>query len=71
MTDNAHDHPLSPSNDNQNPLHQPGTALLELHRLRRELVAKDKTGYSADQWWRYSEALAGLDEAISLVLPYV
>jgi hypothetical protein len=71
MSDSSNDHPPAPGNDNENPLHRADTALIELHRLRRDLVAKDKTGYSADQWQRYSEALAGLDEAISLVLPYL
>lgn len=71
MDYNSDDLPPAPGNENQDPLHQPGTALLELHRLRRQLVAKDKTGYSADQWRRYGETLAGLDEAISLVLPYL
>lgn len=70
MIDNANDVPPAPGNDNENPLRQPDTALMELHRLRRELVAKDKTGYSADQWRRYGEAIAGLDEAINLVQPY-
>lgn len=60
-----------PSNDNADPFGKVGTALLELNRLRRQMLAKDKRGYSTDQWRRYHEALKGLDHAIALCLPYL
>ena len=66
------DYPLhTPANENANPLHQIGTGLMELHRLRRKLVAKDKSGYSADQWRRYHDALRQADEAIRSYLTYL
>ena len=61
----------APANDNANPLEHIGTGLMELHRLRRKLLAKDKAGYSADQWRRYSEVLEGLDKAIRSYLAYL
>ena len=65
-------HPLpTPANENANPLHKASTALLELHRLRRKLVQKDKTGYSPDQWQRYHAALKQADEALRLLQPYL
>jgi hypothetical protein len=71
MTETA-DHPLPPcANDNANPLHQAGPGLMYLCRLRRRLVAKDKTGYSPGQWRRYHEALRQTDEVIRLYLAYL
>jgi hypothetical protein len=66
------DYPLpTPANENNDPFRKAGTALLELYRLRRQLLAKDKTGYSPDQWDRHHAALKGLDRVISRVLPYL
>jgi hypothetical protein len=66
------DYPLPPAaNENANPFHKVGTGLMELHRLRRTMLAKDKTGYSPEQWHRYHAVLKGLDEAINLYLPYL
>jgi hypothetical protein len=58
------------ANDNEDALHDPVKAYLELHRLRRGLMIKDKTGYSASDWRRFVNVLQGLDEAISLIQPY-
>ncbi len=71
MDHSVNDHPPLAANDNPNPFHDPATAYLELHRLRRDLMAKDKTGYSADQWRRYSEVLQQLEAALSLLRPYL
>jgi hypothetical protein len=63
--------PPTPANENVNPFHRIGTALFELHRLRRMLVAADKSGYLANDWLEYRQALKGLDHAIKNCLPYL
>jgi hypothetical protein len=41
MDRSVSDHPNLAANDNPNPLHDPATAFLELHRLRRQMLKKD------------------------------
>jgi hypothetical protein len=65
-------HPLpTPANENRNPLHRADTALLELHRLRRQLVTKDKSGYSAEQWRSYHDLLKEVDAVLRDLEPYL
>jgi hypothetical protein len=42
-----------------------------MNRARRLLLAKDKNGYSADQWRRHHEALKELDRVIGIYLHYL
>jgi hypothetical protein len=63
--------PMQPANDNINPLRRADTALDELYRLRGQLLSCDPSGFTLDRWRGHRDALEGLDEAISLVLPYL
>ncbi len=66
------DDPLpTPANDNRNPFDRVDTAFFEVHRLRRQLVAKDKTGYSPEQWRGYHEVLKQVDDVLRDAWPYV
>jgi hypothetical protein len=66
------DHPLPPpANENSDPLRHPGTALEALYRWRGQLLDRDLSRFTLDQWRRHKKALQSVDRAISRVLPYV
>ena len=66
------DHPLPiPANENNDPLRRADTAFLELHRLRRQLVMKDKRGYSSQQWRSYHDLLKQVDGVLRELQPYL
>ena len=61
-----------PANDNANPFRRPNTALAELYRLRRDLLAKDMTaGYTLGQWMERDETLRELDRGIAVCLSHL
>ena len=58
------DDPPPPANENADPFLRADTALAELYRLRREVVATE-TGGRTHEWWREHRAvLQKLDGAI-------
>lgn len=66
------DCPLStPANENNDPMLRADTALELLYRWRSQLLARDLSRFTLDQWRRHRKALKSVDKAISRVLPYV
>ena len=58
----------TPANENRNPFLQADTALDELYRRRREVLAIDADLYSFEQWKERERVLKRLDEAIHICL---
>jgi hypothetical protein len=66
------DHTLpTPANDNANPLRRADTALDALYRWRGQLLDRDLSRFTLDQWRRHRDALQSVDKAITRVLPYL
>jgi hypothetical protein len=66
------DHPLPPpANENKDPFQRADTALDELYRWRDQLLDRDLSHFTLDQWRRHKKALRSVDKAISRVLPYL
>jgi hypothetical protein len=66
------DHPLPPpANENSDPLLRADTALDALYRWRGQLLDRDKSHFTIDQWRRHKKALQSVDKAISRVFPYL
>jgi hypothetical protein len=57
-----------PANENRDPFLQADTALNELYRLRRDVLAIDADLYSFEQWKERQRVLKRLDEAIGICL---
>ena len=57
-----------PANDNHDPFLHADTALEELYRHRRELLAIDADLYTFELWKERQQVLNRLDEAISTCL---
>jgi hypothetical protein len=70
MTDAADDHPPMPANDNQDPLGRADTALDELYRIRRQVLACDSSGFTFDQRLERRRVLQKLDKAIRCCLSF-
>ena len=64
--DHSPDH--IPANENRDPFLQADTALDELYRFRREVLAIDADLYSFEQWKERERVLKRLDEAIAICL---
>jgi hypothetical protein len=60
----------TPANENNDPLRRADTALEALYRWRGQLLNRDLSGFTLDQWRRHRKALRSVDKAISRVLPY-
>jgi hypothetical protein len=71
MTDGANDHPPTPANDNQDPLGRADTALDEMYRIRRQVLACDLSGLTFDQRLERRRVLQKLDNAIRLCLSHL
>ncbi len=62
---------MPPENDNTDPFEYADTALAELYRIRRLLLAVDGSNRPLS-WWRERRAvLAAFDEVERLCLPYL
>jgi hypothetical protein len=65
------DHPPPPpANENVDLLGRADTALEALYRWRGQLLDRDLSQFTLDQWRRHRKALQSVDKAISRVLPY-
>jgi hypothetical protein len=62
---------MQPSNDNRDPFASPDTALAEIYRLRRELLAVDPAGRPLSWWRDRRKALAAFEEAERLCLEHL
>ncbi len=71
MTDAADDHPPTPANDNNDPLARIDTALDEMYRIRRQVLACDASGFTFDQRLERRRVLQKLDKAIRRCLSYL
>jgi hypothetical protein len=58
----------APANENIDPFLQADTALDELYRIRRAVLARDSGKFTPEQWRERKEALAKLDNAIRTCL---
>jgi hypothetical protein len=62
---------MQADNDNFNPFQYPDTALAELYRIRRNVLAADTTGRPLS-WWRDRRTfLAEVEEIERLCRPYL
>ena len=61
----------APANENNDPLQRADTALEMLYRWRGQLLNRDLSQFTIDQWRRHRQALKSVDKAISRVLPYL
>jgi hypothetical protein len=59
------------ANSNIDPFLRADTALYELYRLRREVLARDQARRTAEQWRQRNEALKKLDRAIRTCLSHL
>jgi hypothetical protein len=57
-----------PANENVDPFLQADTALDELYRIRRSVLARDPRDFTPGQWRERKEALTKLDNAIRTCL---
>jgi hypothetical protein len=60
-----------PANDNPDPFRSPESALVHVCKARRQLIEKDKTGYSAQQWQVHVKAMVRADEIIAFLTAYL
>jgi hypothetical protein len=67
MTDTT-DQPQAVANENTDPFLRADTALEELYRLRRWVLASDPTNLTMEQWRQRRQALMKLDKAINTCL---
>jgi hypothetical protein len=58
----------APANENIDPFLQADTALDELYRIRRAVLARDPSDFTPEQWRERKEALTKLDKAIRTCL---
>jgi hypothetical protein len=71
MTGSTHQPLPTPANENNDPLRRAATALDALYRWRGQLLDRDLSQFTLEQWRRHRKALQSVDKAISRVLPYV
>lgn len=60
----------APANENIDPFQRADTALDALYRWRGQLLDRDLSHFTLDQWRRHKKAIRSVDKAISRVLPY-
>src|SRR3954447_10278562 len=70
MTSGTDQQPL-PANENANPFQRADTALEELYRIRRSVLARDPGDFTIEQWRQRKEALMKLDDAINTCLSHL
>jgi hypothetical protein len=58
----------APANENIDPFLQADTALDELYRISRAVLARDPGDFTPEQWRERKEALTKLDKAIRTCL---
>jgi hypothetical protein len=70
--DRTRDFPTAdPANENADPLRRADSALAEMYRLRRELLAADTTGRPLSWWRARRKALAEFEEVERLCLDHL
>ena len=62
---------MQPDNDNNDPFEYADTALAELYRLRRELLAVDGSKCSLSWWRKRQAALAAVAKVERLLLAHL